>query len=72
MTGERPQIDREARPASRAEEVQPRRPSDQRSPDSGRPQHVAAGSKAPIPAVDDELGLGARGPVRLQLGGAGT
>jgi hypothetical protein len=28
-------------------------------------------SQAPIPAVDDELGLGARGPVRLQLGDAG-
>jgi hypothetical protein len=41
-------------------------------PDGGRPQHVAAGSQPPIPAVDDELSLGARSAVGLKLGGAGV
>jgi hypothetical protein len=44
---------------------------EQRGPDGGRPQHVAAGGQAPIPAVDDELRLEARGAVGLQLGGTG-
>jgi hypothetical protein len=39
--------------------------------DGGRPQHVAAGGQASIPAIDDELCLEARGSVRLELGGAG-
>jgi hypothetical protein len=44
-----------------------RRPGDQRGPDRWRPQHVAAIGQAPVPAIDDELRLFARGPVRLQL-----
>jgi hypothetical protein len=59
-----------ARAAAGAEHVEPRCSSERRGADRGRPQHVASGGKAPIPAVDDELGLNAGGPVRLQLGGA--
>jgi hypothetical protein len=56
---------------ARAEDVEPRRSGDQRGPNGGRPQHVAAGGQSPVPAVDHELRLEARGSVRLQLGGAG-
>jgi hypothetical protein len=48
-------------PAARAEHIEPRRSGDQRGPNGGRPQHVAAGGQAPIPAVDDERCLKARG-----------
>ena len=64
MTVERPQIDRPARPAARTEDVEPRRPGHQRSAYRGRPQHVAAGGKASIPAVNDELCRKARGVFR--------
>jgi hypothetical protein len=53
------------------EDIQPRRSGDQRSPNGGRPQHVAAGGEASVPAIDDELCLKARSAVRLQLGGTG-
>jgi hypothetical protein len=43
--------------------IQPRRSGDQRGPDRRRPQHVAPGRQAPIPAVDDELRIAGRGPV---------
>jgi hypothetical protein len=43
----------------------------QRGPDGGRPQHVAAGGQASVPAIDDQLRFEARGAVRLQLGGTG-
>jgi hypothetical protein len=65
------QIKRPARPAARAEDIEPRRSGAQRGPDGGRPQHVATGGEALIPAVDDELGLGARSPVRPKLHRAG-
>jgi hypothetical protein len=45
-------------------------PASRRTLDVGRPRHVAAGREAPIPALDDELGLDARFPIRLELGGA--
>jgi hypothetical protein len=61
-----PQIDGAARAASRAEDVQPGRAGDQRSPNCWRPQHVRPGDQVPIPG-----GSMRRGPVRLQLGGAG-
>jgi hypothetical protein len=51
------QIDRPASAAARTEDVEPRRPGDQRGPDCWRPQHVTAGGEAPIPAIDDELRL---------------
>jgi hypothetical protein len=70
MTVDGSQVDGPARPAARTEDVKPRRPGDQRSPDCWRPQHVAARGQASIPAVDDELRLKPRGLVRLQLGGA--
>jgi hypothetical protein len=54
------QIDRPARPATRAENVEPRRSGDQRGPYGRRPQHVAPGGQTAVPAVDDELCLGAR------------
>jgi hypothetical protein len=38
-----------------------------RRPASWRPQHVAAGGKLIIPALDDALRLGARGCVGLPL-----
>jgi hypothetical protein len=69
MTVERPQIDRAACPASRTEDVEPWRSGEQRGADGRRPQHVAAGGQAPIPAVDNKFCLKARGAVRLQLGG---
>ena len=71
MAVDSPQIDRPAGPAARTEDVQPGRSGDQRGPDGGRPQHVAAGGQTSIPAINDELSLEARGLVRLQLGGAG-
>jgi hypothetical protein len=71
MAVDAPQVDCPAGAAARAEDIQPRRSSDQRSPNGGRPQHVAAGGEASIPAVDDELRLEARDLVRLQLGGTG-
>jgi Resolvase, N terminal domain len=70
MAVDAPQVDCPAGAAARAEDIQPRRSSDQRSPNGGRPQHVAAGGEASIPAVDDEFRLEARGLVRLQLGGS--
>jgi len=55
--------------AARAERVEPGRPCDQRGPDRRRPQHVPAGDKLLIPALDDGLRLGARGGVgNLPLG----
>jgi hypothetical protein len=48
-----------------AEDVEPRRSSDQRGADRGGPQHVAAGCQAPVPAVDDELCLNACGSRRV-------
>jgi hypothetical protein len=71
MTVDGPQIDRPARAAARTEDVEPRRPGDQRGPDGRRPQHVAAGGQASVPAIDDQLRFEARGAVRLQLGGTG-
>jgi hypothetical protein len=65
------QINRPARPAAWAEHIEPRRSGDQRRPNGGRPQHVAAGGEASVPAIDDELCLKARRAVRLQLGGTG-
>jgi hypothetical protein len=59
--------DRSPRPAAGAEDVEPRRSGDQRCPDGGRPQHVAASGRSPIPALDDELGFGTRSPVRSKL-----
>jgi hypothetical protein len=38
---DRPQIDRPARAASRAEDVEPGRAGEQRGADRGRPRHVA-------------------------------
>ena len=62
-------INRPARAAARAEHVEPRRPRDQRGPDRRRPQHVAAGGKLLVPALDDGLRLGARGSIgNLPLG----
>jgi hypothetical protein len=55
--------------AARAEHVEPQCPGDQRGPDRGRPQHVAAGGKLLVPAFDDGLRLGARGGIgNLPLG----
>jgi hypothetical protein len=71
MAVDAPQVDCPAGAAARAEDIQPRRSSDQRSPNGGRPQHVAAGGQTSIPAINDELRLEARGLVRLQFGGAG-
>ena len=71
MTIDGAQINRPARPAARAEHIEPRRSGDQRSPNGGRPQHVAASGHSSIPAVDDELCLEARGPVSLELGSSG-
>jgi hypothetical protein len=68
---ERPQIDRSACAAARAEDIQPWRSGDERGTDGGRPQHVAAGGQASVPAVDDELRLEASCPVRFELGGTG-
>ena len=65
------QINRPARPAAWAEDVEPRRPGNQRSPDCWRPQHVSPGGQTPIPAIDDEFCLKAHCPVSLQRGGAG-
>jgi hypothetical protein len=70
MAVDGPQVDRTAGAAPRTEDIQPRSSGDQRSPNCGRPQHVAASGKASIPAIDDKLRLEARGAVRLQLGGA--
>ena len=67
-------VNRPARAAARAEHVEPRRPRDQRGPDRRRPQHVAAGGKLLVPALDDGLRLGARGSVGnlpLLAGGLG-
>jgi hypothetical protein len=61
------QIDRPARPAAGAEDVEPRRSGDQRCPDGGRPQHVAASGQSRIPALDDELGFGTPSRVRSKL-----
>jgi hypothetical protein len=69
VTVDRAQIDRAARPTARTEDIQPRRPGDQRSPDCGRPQHVSPDRQSAIPAVDNSLRLSARRPVSLQLGG---
>jgi hypothetical protein len=63
------QVDRPAGATPRTEDFQPRRSGDQRSPNGGRRQHVAAGGQATVPAVDDELCLQACGLVRLELGG---
>jgi hypothetical protein len=71
VTVHRAQIDRPARSTAGAEDVEPRRSGDQRGPNGGRPQHLAAGGQSPIPSVDDELRLGARSAVGLKLGGAG-
>jgi hypothetical protein len=48
-------INRPARAAARAEHVEPGRPRDQRGPDRRRPQHVTAGGKLLVPALDDAL-----------------
>ena len=72
MAVDLPQINCPARPAARAEHVEPRRPCDQRSPDRRRPQHVPARSQLLIPALDDGLRLGARrriGNLPLGIGG---
>jgi hypothetical protein len=73
VTVDRPQINRPARAASRAEHVEPRRPCDQRGPDRRRPPQVPAGGQLPIPAFDDGLRLGARGSIgNLPLGIGGN
>ena len=59
MTVDGPQVDRPFCSAARPEDVEPRRSSDQGGPDCWRPQHVAAGGQASIPAIDNELRLGA-------------
>jgi hypothetical protein len=59
MSIDGPKIDRLACPAASAEDVQPRRSGDQRGPNRGRSQHVAAGCPSPVPAIDDELCLDA-------------
>jgi hypothetical protein len=48
MAVDGPQINRAARPTARTEDIQPGRSGDQRGPDRGRPQHVAAGGQASI------------------------
>jgi hypothetical protein len=58
---------RPTRPATGAEDIEPGRSGEQRGADHWRPQHVPAGGKAPIPAVDYSLRLGARGPVGLLM-----
>jgi hypothetical protein len=60
MAVDRPQIDRPARAAAWAKHLEPRRSRDQRGPDCRRPQHVAAGGKLLVPALDDCLRFGAR------------
>jgi hypothetical protein len=55
-----PQVDCSTCPTTRAEHLEPRRLCDQRSSDRRRPQHVTAGSKLLVPALDDCLRLGAR------------
>jgi hypothetical protein len=67
MAVERAKIDRTAGPAAGAEDVEPGRFGEQGSPDGGRPQHVAAGGQASVPAIDHGLGFLAR----LEVGGAG-
>jgi hypothetical protein len=62
VTIDGPQINCPARPAARAEHIEPRRPCDRRGTDRRRPQHVPAGHKL-IPALDDGLRLGARGSI---------
>jgi hypothetical protein len=51
MAVDHAQIDCPARPASREEYIEHGVSGDQRGPDGGRPQHVAADGQAPIPAV---------------------
>ena len=71
MPVEGSQIDRAARPAAGTEHLKPGSSGEQRSPDRGRPQHIATSRQAPIPSVDDGLGLLARGAIRPELGDAG-
>jgi hypothetical protein len=61
MTVQRTEINRSARPAAGAEDIQPRRPGEQRGADRGRLQHVPSGREPPIPAIDHGLGFLARG-----------
>jgi DNA invertase Pin-like site-specific DNA recombinase len=63
MTIDLPQINCPARAAARTEHIEPWRPCDQRGPDRRRPQHVPAGDKLLIPALDDGPRLGARGGI---------
>jgi hypothetical protein len=44
---------------------------EQRGPDRGVPQDIAAGRQPSVSAVDHSLRLKARGAIRLELGGAG-
>src|SRR5271170_2906687 len=63
------QVDSPARAAAGAVHVEPWRSGDQRRPDRWRPQHVSAGGKLLIPAIDDGLRLGARSGIgHLPLG----
>jgi hypothetical protein len=67
------EINRAARATAGAVHVEPWHAGDQRRPDRGRPQHVAAGGKLLIPALDNALRLGARGIVgNLPLGSYGN
>jgi hypothetical protein len=59
MAIEGAEIDRLAGAAARAEHVKPWRAGEQRRPDRGRPQHVAAEGKLIVPSLDDGFGLGA-------------
>jgi hypothetical protein len=70
MPAHRAEIDRPARPAPRTEDIQPRRPGDQRGPDGRRPQHVAPSAQPPVPTLDDQFrldcaALSALDPIRL-------
>jgi hypothetical protein len=65
------QIYSPACPASWAEDVEPRRAGKQRGPDCRRPEHVPAGGKSPIPAVDHGLRFGVCGPIGPELCSAG-
>jgi hypothetical protein len=56
-----------ARAAARAEHLEPRRPRDQRGPDRRRPQHVPAGGKLLVPALDRPVPRRARSVGNLPL-----
>jgi hypothetical protein len=63
VTIDSPKIDGTARPAAGAEDVEPWRAREQRRPDRRRPQHVPAEGELIVPALNDGLRLGTRGPV---------